>query len=254
MLRCLPCVDDLLGGIVDGEGARPLAVDRVYGVFLLACGRQRGGEGILFPREPAAAGVVDLGGEAAGGGDVRGLVQFDEGRAGPESFDVERREGDEVGFGGAGVGGCEGKDGVADLTYVDAAFGEGEGGFLAVVALELDLVGGVVDVVGGYRGVVTMLISYQPYTITNSRGGRRGQRHLTCSLTSSVLPTSSSQRPMNNSPKNGFNGFFSEPSFSLRELYCCFSVVKNHFSTRRARRAGSGSWVGATKTGGCSAQ
>ena len=61
--------------------------------------------------------------------------------------------------------------------------------------------------------------------------------HLTCSLISRVSPTSpsSSHFPRNNSPKKGFNGFFSVPSFSLRLQYCWWSVLRNHFRTSNAR-------------------
>jgi hypothetical protein len=59
---------------------------------------------------------------------------------------------------------------------------------------------------------------------------------------------------MKSSPRNGFNGFFSLPSFSFLLLYCCFKVLKNHFNTNRALLAGSGSFAGATKIEGCSAQ
>jgi hypothetical protein len=60
---------------------------------------------------------------------------------------------------------------------------------------------------------------------------------------------------MNNSPKNGFSGFirFFFP-FSSLLLCCCFSVLRNHFSTKSARFSGSGSLAGATKREGCSAQ
>lgn len=80
--------------------------------------------------------------------------------------------------------------------------------------------------------------------------------HLTCSLINWVVPVSSSpfHLPRNSSPRNGFSGFFSLPSLSLRLAYCCFSVLKNHLRTRAARLAGSGSRVGATKSEGCSVQ
>ena len=78
--------------------------------------------------------------------------------------------------------------------------------------------------------------------------------NLTCSEMSSVVPASSSHLPKNSSPRNGFNGFFSLPYLSLRLAYCCFKVLRNHFSTRSARRCGSFSWAGATKIEGCSAQ
>lgn len=78
--------------------------------------------------------------------------------------------------------------------------------------------------------------------------------YLTCSLISSVVPAVSSHEPRNSSPRNGFSGFFSLPSFSLRLLYDCLRVVRNHFKTSIARFAGSGSLAGATRTEGCSAQ
>jgi hypothetical protein len=81
-----------------------------------------------------------------------------------------------------------------------------------------------------------------------------GYTYLTCSETNSVVPAASSHLPMNSSPKNGFRGFFSFPNFSLRLAYCCFSVVKNHFRTSKARFLGSCSKAGATKMEGCSAQ
>ena len=78
--------------------------------------------------------------------------------------------------------------------------------------------------------------------------------YLTCSEMSLVVPASSSHSPKKSSPKNGFRGFFSEPSTSLRLQYCCLRVLKNHFRTSRARLAGSFSRAGATKRDGCSAQ
>ena len=78
--------------------------------------------------------------------------------------------------------------------------------------------------------------------------------YLTCSLTSWVVPAASSHLPRNSSPRKGFKGFFSLPSFSLRLAYCCFRVLKNHLSTNTARFAGSFSAAGAMKMEGCSAQ
>jgi hypothetical protein len=86
------------------------------------------------------------------------------------------------------------------------------------------------------------------------RGSMSDCAYQTCSLTSLVVPTESSHLPKNSSPKKGFNGFFSLPKLSLRLLYCCLRVVKNHFSTRSARLAGSCSLAGATKMAGCSVQ
>lgn len=59
---------------------------------------------------------------------------------------------------------------------------------------------------------------------------------------------------MNSSPRKGFRGFFSLPYCSLLLAYCCFRVVKNHFNTRSALLAASGSFAGAAKMVGCSAQ
>lgn len=80
--------------------------------------------------------------------------------------------------------------------------------------------------------------------------------HLTCSLIRVVSPTSlsSSHFPKKSSPKKGLRGFFSLPSFSLRLQYCWWSVVRNHFKTKSALFAGSGSLAGAMKIAGCSAQ
>lgn len=76
----------------------------------------------------------------------------------------------------------------------------------------------------------------------------------TCSLTSCVVPASSSHFPRKSSPRKGLRGFFSLPRFSLRLAYCCLRVVRNHFRTSSARLAGSFSDAGATKTDGCSVQ
>jgi hypothetical protein len=68
------------------------------------------------------------------------------------------------------------------------------------------------------------------------------------------VPDASSHFPRKSSPRNGFNGFFSLPSFSFLEEYDDFSDERNHLSTRRALFAGSGSCAGATKIDGCSVQ
>jgi hypothetical protein len=78
--------------------------------------------------------------------------------------------------------------------------------------------------------------------------------NLTCSEINSVVPASSCHFPRNNSPRNGFSGFFSFPYLSLRLAYCCFRVLRNHFKTNNARFWGSFSWAGATNIVGCSAQ
>lgn len=69
-----------------------------------------------------------------------------------------------------------------------------------------------------------------------------------------VIPAASCQYPKNSSPRKGLSGFFSLPSLSFLLLYCCFNVLRNHFSTSKARLAGSFSEAGATKIVGCSAQ
>lgn len=80
--------------------------------------------------------------------------------------------------------------------------------------------------------------------------------NLTCSLINVVSPVTplSSHFPRNSSPRKGFSGFFSLPSFSLRLQYCWCSVLRNHFRTSRARFSGSGSVAGAMNSVGCSAQ
>lgn len=83
---------------------------------------------------------------------------------------------------------------------------------------------------------------------------RNKYTNLTCSDINSVVPHSSSHFPKNNSPKKGFNGFFSLPYLSLRLAYCCFNVLRNHFRTNSARFWASFSRAGATKIEGCSVQ
>ena len=56
------------------------------------------------------------------------------------------------------------------------------------------------------------------------------------------------------SPRKGFRGFFSLPSFSFLLLYCSFNVLRNHFSTSTARRSGSGSAAGAVSSEGSETQ
>lgn len=136
----------MLGGaLVDLEGLCPDAGDVVGDVLLLAGGVDGGDDGVLLAREPALARVVDLGGEAGGGGDEGGALELDEGGAEDEALDVQGGEGDEVGFLLAFLGGGDGQDGVADLLDVDCA---GEGGLLGVVALEVDAGWEVCDGVG----------------------------------------------------------------------------------------------------------
>lgn len=63
------------------------------------------------------------------------FFELDVWRAAYQGFDMEGREGDEVGFRFVGgVRGCEREEGMADLFDVD---GTGEGGFLGIVALKL---------------------------------------------------------------------------------------------------------------------
>lgn len=90
--------------------------------------------------------------------------------------------------------------------------------------------------------------------IPSSSAQRRNSTYLTCSETNCVVPAASSHLPRKSSPRNGFNGFFSLPSFSFLLLYCCLRVLRNHLSTSRARLAGSGSDAGATNSDGCSVQ
>ena len=78
--------------------------------------------------------------------------------------------------------------------------------------------------------------------------------YLTCSLTSLVVPASSSHRARKTSPRNAFKGFLT-PSSGDRPAYCWFrSAEMNHLRTRRARSAGSSDPAGATNTDGLSAQ
>lgn len=175
---------------------------------------------------------------------------------------MEGGERDEVGLGGlGGVGEGDSEDCVPDLLDVDGA---GEGCFLGVVALEVGARVAVRDAVrrGGRVVAVTSQLAnlFQPEfpfpsTASSSRlVAAKGNTHLTCSLTSSVTPASSSHLPRNSSPRNGFSGFFSLPNCSLRLAYCCLSVERNHLRTRRARFPGSDSAAGAAKSGGCSHQ
>lgn len=63
------------------------------------------------------------------------FFEFDVGGTGDQGFDMESREGDEVGLGLVwSVRWGESKKGVADLFDVDSA---GEGGLLGIVALKL---------------------------------------------------------------------------------------------------------------------
>ena len=106
------------------------------------------------------------------------------------------------------------------------------------------------DTVGCDGWVMTM---FDQYSVPIAQG-YCSKTNLTCSETSFVVPASSSHFPRNSSPRNGFNGFFSEPSLSLLLQYCDFNTLKYHLNTSRARLAGSFSAAGATKIVGCSVQ
>lgn len=71
---------------------------------------------------------------------------------------------------------------------------------------------------------------------------------------SSVVPAWSTHLPKNSSPRKGLRGFFSLPNFSLREVYCCLRVLRNHLSTNMQRFCLSFSAAGATRTDGISDQ
>lgn len=101
----------------DGEGVGPLTLDGVEDVFFFALRVQHGGEAVLFAGDPAFAAVVYFCYVARRGGDVGAAVEFDEGFAVDETFDVEGGEGDEVGF----VVGGYGEEGMSDLFDVDCA-------------------------------------------------------------------------------------------------------------------------------------
>jgi hypothetical protein len=224
----------------------PLTRDVVQNFLLLASRVEGGRERVLLSRDPALAGIVDLGGVPGGGGDVRRALQLDKRRSEEEAFDVKSGKGDEicVCWPTSRVGDCQ--DSVSDLFDVDRLR---EAGLLRVVALKVDTGRDVRDAVGSRRRMVasnTLALS--------SREVGCGCSYLTCSLINSVVPASSSHFPRNSSPKKGLRGFFSFPYCSLRLAYCCLRVVKNHFNTRRARFLGSASFAGAAKMAGCSHQ
>lgn len=130
---------------------------------------------------------------------------------------------------------------------------------MRIVALEADAVLVVPDGVRSDWGMVAGAVlahGSKAWVIDWRRcsGATEICTYLTCSLTRLVVPASSSHLPRKSSPKKGFRGFFSLPSFSERLAYCCLSVVRNHFMTSMARLAGSCSAAGATKTEGCSVQ
>lgn len=73
----------------DCEAVRPLAFDRVKGVFLFTGGIQCSGEAVLLARDPTFTGVIDLGYVSGRGGDESTVVELDEWFAVYETFDVE---------------------------------------------------------------------------------------------------------------------------------------------------------------------
>lgn len=138
VLLGIPRVDDVAEflALVDGECFGPLAFDAEERVFLgRGCLEQGRGEGVLFPGQPAPAAVLDFGGVPAGGLDVGVAVELDEGRAAVEAFDVQRGERDQVVL----VEGVDVEDCVPDLLDYDCER-PGHGGFLSVVALQVDAV------------------------------------------------------------------------------------------------------------------
>jgi hypothetical protein len=144
---------------------------------------------------------------------------------------------------------------MADLLDIDRVR---ESGFLGVVTLDMDARLMIRNAVGRrWRMVAVVALSAIVSTVCSAPGqfmfGFRFT-YLTCSLINSVTPLSSSHFPRNSSPRNGFSGFFSLPNCSLRLAYCCLSVLRNHFNTRRARFSGSASFAGATNSDGCSHQ
>jgi hypothetical protein len=227
--------------IFESELASPLALCSVDRLLLLVLGIDGGGEAVGLATDPAATAVFNLCSVSGRGLDVGGAVELDVGRSDDQAFDVQRRKRDEVVL----VEGVDVVHGVADLLYVDGGL---EGRFLRVVALEADAMAAVPDGVGRDGRVVAAHVS-------QARTPRAVHAaYLTCSLTRRVSPAASSHLPRNSSPKKGFSGFFSLPSFSLRLAYCCLSVLRNHFSTSNMRFAASFSAAGATKTEGCSVQ
>lgn len=86
------------GTLTDGKAVGPLAVNCVERIFLLAGRVKSCGEAIFLTGEPAFAGIIYFSDITRGRGDVGALVQFNERISIDEAFDVEGREGDEVGF------------------------------------------------------------------------------------------------------------------------------------------------------------
>lgn len=138
---------------VDLKLLGPLARGGVKNVLLFARRVEGRREAVLLSRQPALAGVVDLGGEAGGRGDVRGGVELDEGRPDEEAFDVQRGQRDEVRLLVA-RGRGDGEDGVSDLLNVD---GLGEGGLLGIVTLEMNAGWEIGDAVGGSGWVMAVI-------------------------------------------------------------------------------------------------
>lgn len=127
---------------------------------------------------------------------------------------------------------------MADLLDLD---GVGEGSLLGIVSLQLarftvsswslseekegdtethlDTVLLVGDRIGSGRGM--MATNRQPWGEPEPNEGNY-TTYLTCSLIRVVSPASGSfsHLPRKSSPRKGFKGFFSLPSFSLREQYC----------------------------------
>lgn len=138
---------------VDLKVLGPLSGDVVDDILLLAGRVEGGGEGILLARDPALAGVVDLGGISSGRGDVCCALELDEGGAEEKAFNVQRRKGDEILVRWlARVRAWNGQDGVADLLNVD---GLGEAGLLRVVAFEVNAGRDIGDAVGRRRRMMT---------------------------------------------------------------------------------------------------
>jgi len=85
--------------LVHDEGLGPLAVDAVQRARLRVGGAvQHRREAVLLAGQPAAAGVVDFGGEAARRLDEGVVVELDERRPAVQPLDVQRRQRDQVVF------------------------------------------------------------------------------------------------------------------------------------------------------------
>jgi len=111
-------------------------------------------EAVLPAGQPAAAGVVDAGGEAGGGLDEGAVVELDEGGAAVQALDVQRRQRDQVLFVVAG----QAQDGVAHLLHHDRQRPRHRR-LLPVVALQVHAVRRVPDAVGCHRRVVRHLLA-----------------------------------------------------------------------------------------------